>query len=121
MDVRGPGILLRASILALLTAACGDGPGAGSVVTLQNDRGSMIRSVALVTGGDTLRTDTLQAGESASWSVRMDTVTAAQLAWVEGATTLSLAPVLLDSAFAAREIRFTLLPGELDLEIAYRF
>jgi hypothetical protein len=121
MDRRICRILLAATVVCMIPAASCSEDRAGTMVTLVNGTSTMIRGITLVAGTDTLRADTLQSGDEFSWNTLLEPAGTMDLSWVESARTLTISPSILDSAYRAEEIELSILAGELDLKVSYRF
>jgi hypothetical protein len=121
MDRRTCRIMTAAVVVCLIHAASCSEDSVGTRVTLVNETSSMIRGIALVAGTDTLRADTLQSGAEVSWNTLLEPAVTFELSWVEGIDTRTISPPVLDSAYMAEELEFSILAGELDLKVSYRF
>ena len=108
-------------VACLIHAASCSEDSVGTRVTLVNGTSSMIRGITLVAGTDTLRADTLQSGAEVSWNTLLEPAAAVDLSWVEGINTRTISPPVLDSAYRAEELELSILAGELDLKVSYRF
>lgn len=104
-----------------LATACGGAEAESTRLSLANGTPQMLRGITLVTGADTLTADTLRPGDTVSWEVRPAPAASFGLSWVEGTASRTIRPQLLDSVDRAREIALVILPGEMDLEVSYRF
>jgi len=88
---------------------------------VENGTQTVLRNIVLAAGADTLRADTLRPGDTTGSTLELVPNVPIELTWVLENEPRSVAPVLLDSVHSARELDLRILPGELDLEITYRF